>query len=103
MSLKLPPLGMITGGAKSSEPCGIVRVEGAATASRTAHPQIHGLFGGMSEIANKSTEQKGAEAEVESFQRDLGPFVIAAETTRMAKFPGRCQSCRRTLRRGIAR
>ena len=38
----------------------------------------------MSEITKKSDEQKGAEAEVESFQDDLGPFVVAAETTRMA-------------------
>ena len=33
---------------------------------------------------NKSTEQKAAESEVESFRKDLGPFVVAAETTRMA-------------------
>ena len=33
---------------------------------------------------NKSEEQKVAEAEVESFRKDLGPFVVAAETTRMA-------------------
>jgi PAS domain S-box-containing protein len=33
---------------------------------------------------NKSGEQKAAEAEVESFRKDLGPFVVAAETTRMA-------------------
>jgi PAS domain S-box-containing protein len=32
----------------------------------------------------KSTEQKDAESEVESFRKDLGPFVVAAETTRMA-------------------
>ena len=38
----------------------------------------------MSKITKKSDEQKGAEAEVESFQKDLGPFVVAAETTRMA-------------------
>ena len=38
----------------------------------------------MPEIANKSEEQKVAEAEVESFRKDLGPFVVAAETTRMA-------------------
>jgi PAS domain S-box-containing protein len=38
----------------------------------------------MSEITKKSIEQKGAEAEVESFRKDLGPFVVAAETTRMA-------------------
>lgn len=33
---------------------------------------------------NKSAEQKAAEAEVESFRKDPGPFVIPAETTRMA-------------------
>ena len=33
---------------------------------------------------DKSKEQKAAESEVESFQKDLGPFVVAAETTRMA-------------------
>lgn len=38
----------------------------------------------MSEITEKSDEQKDAEAEVESFRKDLGPFVVAAETTRMA-------------------
>ena len=38
----------------------------------------------MPEITNKSKEQKVAEAEVESFRKDLGPFVVAAETTRMA-------------------
>jgi PAS domain S-box-containing protein len=32
---------------------------------------------------NKSVEQKVAEAEVEGFRKDLGPFVVAAETTRM--------------------
>ena len=38
----------------------------------------------MSEITKKSDEQKDAEAEVEGFRKDLGPFVVAAETTRMA-------------------
>ncbi len=38
----------------------------------------------MSEIAKKSDEQKDAEAEVEGFRKDLGPFVVAAQTTRMA-------------------
>lgn len=33
---------------------------------------------------DKSTEQKAAESEVERFRDDLGPFVVAAETTRMA-------------------
>ena len=37
----------------------------------------------MSQIANKFAGQKGT-AEVESFRKDLGPFVVAAETTRMA-------------------
>ena len=37
----------------------------------------------MPQIVRKSVEQKDAEAEVESFQENLGPFVIAAETTRM--------------------
>jgi hypothetical protein len=38
----------------------------------------------MLKIANRSEEQKVAEAEVEGFRQDLGPFVVAAETTRMA-------------------
>ena len=38
----------------------------------------------MPKITNKSEEQEDAEAEVESFREDLGPFVVAAETTRMA-------------------
>ncbi|MGA3342789.1 MAG: HWE histidine kinase domain-containing protein [Methylocella sp.] len=33
---------------------------------------------------DKSGEQKAAEAEIESFRKDLGPFVVATETTRMA-------------------
>jgi hypothetical protein len=33
---------------------------------------------------SKSRGQKAAEADVESFRKDLGPFVVAAETTRMA-------------------
>ena len=37
----------------------------------------------MSKIARKSEGQKGAEAEVDSERRDLGPFVVAAESTRM--------------------
>ncbi|MHC2291708.1 HWE histidine kinase domain-containing protein [Bradyrhizobium barranii] len=37
----------------------------------------------MPEITEKSDRQKGAEAEVEGFRKDLGPFVVAAETTRM--------------------
>jgi len=35
-------------------------------------------------MTNKSEEQEDAEAEVERFRKDLGPFVVAAETTRMA-------------------
>jgi PAS domain S-box-containing protein len=33
---------------------------------------------------SKSREQKAAEVEVDRFRKDLGPFVVAAETTRMA-------------------
>ncbi len=49
----------------------------------------------MSDKAPKDREQKAAEAEVENFREDLGPFVIAADTTRMpmvftnAKKPGK--------------
>jgi PAS domain S-box-containing protein len=39
---------------------------------------------GVQEIKNKSQEQKAAESEVEGFRKNLGPFVVAAETTRMA-------------------
>ena len=35
-------------------------------------------------LTTKSGDQKDAEAEVESFRQRLGPFVVAAETTRMA-------------------
>jgi PAS domain-containing protein len=44
--------------------------------------------------ADKSGKQKAAEADVESFRKELGPFVVAAETTGMpmvftdAKEPG---------------
>lgn len=38
----------------------------------------------MPEIVVKSAGQKIAEAEVDGFRKDLGPFVVAAETTRMA-------------------
>ena len=37
----------------------------------------------MSDQAVKSGEQKDAESDVEGFREDLGPFVVAAETTRM--------------------
>ena len=38
----------------------------------------------MSELPNKSDEQKSAQSDVEAFRKNLGPFVSAAETTRMA-------------------
>ena len=38
----------------------------------------------MSEIAVKSSDQKDAEGAVDVFRRELGPFVVAAEKTRMA-------------------
>jgi len=37
----------------------------------------------MSAQVAKSDEQKEAEAEVETFARALGPFVVAAQATRM--------------------
>ena len=37
----------------------------------------------MSDKAPKDRKQRAAEAEVAEFKEDLGPFVIAAETTRM--------------------
>ena len=37
----------------------------------------------MSSELEKSAEQSEAEAEVDSFRQDLGPFVVAAEATRM--------------------
>ena len=37
----------------------------------------------MSDQANKSGEQKNAESDVEGSRENLGPFVVAAETTRM--------------------
>lgn len=39
----------------------------------------------MPEKVPKSEGQQAGEAEVDSFRRDLGPFVVAAETTRMAR------------------
>ena len=33
---------------------------------------------------NKSKEKKAAESDAESFRKEQGPFVVAAETTRMA-------------------
>lgn len=38
----------------------------------------------MPERAIKSEGQRAAEASVENFRKELGPFVVAAETTRMA-------------------
>jgi len=37
----------------------------------------------MSDKAPKDREQHAAEAQVEGFKEDLGPFVVAADTTRM--------------------
>lgn len=47
----------------------------------------------MPDIVKKSEEQKVAESEVEGFRKDLGPFVVAAETTRMAMvFADACEA-----------
>lgn len=37
----------------------------------------------MASDADKFGTQKAAEADVEGFKEELGPFVVAAETTRM--------------------
>ncbi len=47
----------------------------------------------MPKIVSKSEDQKDAEADVKSFHDDLGPFVVAAETTRMAMvFADACET-----------
>jgi PAS domain S-box-containing protein len=38
----------------------------------------------MPNAEDKSVKQKAAEADVDGFRKNLGPFVVAAETTRMA-------------------
>ena len=38
----------------------------------------------MADDTNTAADQKTAEADVERFQDQLGPFVVAAEKTRMA-------------------
>lgn len=37
----------------------------------------------MPDLTKKSVGQKAAEAKVKEFRDDLGPFVVAAETTRI--------------------
>ena len=50
-------------------------------------------FNSMQNIVNKSGDQKSAEAKVEVFEDNLGPFVVAAETTRMAMvFADACET-----------
>ena len=51
--------------------------------SRT-HAFSQQRLSGMPAVIRKSQEQKDGEAEVESFEEKLGPFVVAAEKTRMA-------------------
>ena len=49
------------------------------------HPfQITGSSCSLVRITRKSDKQENAEAKVEGFEEKLGPFVVAAETTRMA-------------------
>ena len=43
-----------------------------------------GASADMPERVDKSDQQKDAESKVKSFQANLGPFVVATETTRMA-------------------
>jgi PAS domain S-box-containing protein len=69
----------------------------ARVSARRSHRrpfQITGSSCSLVKIARKSDEQENAEAKVECFEEKLGPFVVAAETTRMpmvfadAKQPG---------------
>lgn len=46
--------------------------------------EVRGSRYDMPKVTHKSDGQKAAEADVQSFREDLGPFVVAAETTRMA-------------------
>ena len=46
--------------------------------------RVQSCGGEVAEPSDKTNEQKDAEAEVDRFRHDLGPFVVAAETTRMA-------------------
>nr|WP_243415049.1 HWE histidine kinase domain-containing protein [Altererythrobacter segetis] len=47
----------------------------------------------MSDDTNTPADQEAAEAEVEKFRRQLGPFVVAAEKTRMAMiFTNACKA-----------
>ena len=37
----------------------------------------------MAQIVEKTTDQQHVEADIEGFERGFGPFVVAAEATRM--------------------
>jgi PAS domain-containing protein len=63
-------------------PCGFRRRKGEDEREEDS-PTCEG-GASMPEKGDKSKAQKAAEANVESFREDLGPFVVAAETTRMA-------------------
>src|SRR3954470_22901467 len=66
------------------QPCGSWREEReeSVTSPSPAYGEQEGAI--MPNGENKSGEQKIVEAEVEGFRKDLAPFVVAAETTRMA-------------------
>lgn len=56
----------------------------AITALIGCDHQTNGRRHEMSAPIIKSDNQKAAEADVDGFRKNLGPFVVAAETTRMA-------------------
>ena len=66
---------------------GALNVTRSPTVVVISHNSASACIERMSDVPseqNKSREQKAAESEVESFRKELGPFVVAAETTRMA-------------------
>jgi putative addiction module CopG family antidote len=63
---------------------GLRLLEREEKAERLTRPPVPEGGVGMANEEYKSEEQNAAESEVESFKKELGPFVVAAETTRMA-------------------
>jgi PAS domain S-box-containing protein len=64
-----------------------VDLDDAATVTRRPRGTVGRNSARMSDMPSgekRSKEQEAAESDVESFRKNLGPFVVAAETTRMA-------------------
>ena len=61
----------------------LVRVWRATRISFGERMKVRRQQARVAKAGAKSSEQRTAEAEVDSFRRNLGPFVVAAETSRM--------------------